>query len=347
LSRRHLKHSIPPRAPSRYRGRRRKRRDFGLLVVIFALACFVLTFNSALPGFLKRPLSPAAAHAAGRPASAAPGKIHEAAAESHPILAPRISYGTRWLDSQPARQLDVRAAAAILVDLDTKTVLWSRDSNSRRAPASLTKMMTAMVALDHASLDRPVTVPPEAAEMEPDVMGLSAGEVLSVDELLYGLFLNSGNDAAEALARGIVPRDQFLGEMNAKAARLQLKNSHFSNPSGLDDPDLFSSAYDLAVVAGYLEKNYPALAKVASTREQPIPATSTHKAFDPWSLNKMLWIYPGATGLKTGLTDDAGGCVAVTVTRDNRHLLAVVLHSDVFFTDASRLLDFGFSVRTP
>jgi D-alanyl-D-alanine carboxypeptidase (penicillin-binding protein 5/6) len=238
----------------------------------------------------------------------------------------------------------VKAQAAILVDLDTRSVLWARDARSRRAPASLTKMMTAIVAADAAPLDRTLQVPPEAAQMEPNVMGLSAGEVLTIRELLYGLFLNSGNDAAETLARAILPRDRFISAMNSKARQLQLSSTHFSNPSGLDEADLYSSAYDLAVVAGYLSRNYPQLAAIAGTREEPMPAAPTHKAFDPWNLNKMLWSYPGTTGLKTGLTDDAGGCVAVTATRNNRHLVAVVLHSDVFFSDAVHLLDYGFSV---
>jgi D-alanyl-D-alanine carboxypeptidase (penicillin-binding protein 5/6) len=179
--------------------------------------------------------------------------------------------------------------------------------------------------------------------MEPDVMGLSAGEVVSVRDLMYGLFLDSGNDAAETLAQTILPRDRFLAAMNAKVAGWGLKDTHFTNPSGLDAEGLHSTAYDLSVIAAHLQLEHPELIEIAGTKEHPIAGTSQHKAFDPYSLNKLLWQYPGATGLKTGFTDDAGGCVAGTATRNGRHLVAIVLGSDVFFTDAGRLLDYGFS----
>lgn len=235
----------------------------------------------------------------------------------------------------------VRAQGGIVLDLNRRQVAWSRDARARRAPASLTKMMTAMVAFDHAgSLDRTVRVPPEATEVEPNVMGLSAGEEVDLRTLFYGLFLDSGNDAAETLARTLVPRADFLAEMNSRAARLGLRDTHFSNPSGLDDPALYSSAYDLGVIAATLVDRYPALVEIAGTRERSIPAVAgRHKAFDPVNLNKMLWTYPGTVGLKTGFTDEAGGCVVVAVNRGGRRLIAVMLHSDVFFTDAARMLD--------
>jgi D-alanyl-D-alanine carboxypeptidase (penicillin-binding protein 5/6) len=246
-------------------------------------------------------------------------------------------YSTAWLAANPASDLGVTAQAGILVDLDTKRVLWAKDANTRRAPASLAKMMTAMVAVDLAGLDREVTVPDGAAGVEPNLMGLAPGDVVTLREVLYGLFLDSGNDAAETLGQAIVPRSRFLALMNARAAAWGLKETAFSNPSGLDDP---------GVVAGHLETGYPALLEIAGTREKSIPATSQHHAYAPYNLNKLLWTYPGATGLKTGFTDDAGGCVVATATRNGHHLVAVVMHSDVFFTDAARLLDYGFSTTT-
>ncbi|HEX6548766.1 MAG TPA: D-alanyl-D-alanine carboxypeptidase family protein [Candidatus Dormibacteraeota bacterium] len=255
---------------------------------------------------------------------------------------PKPFYSTTWLSTHPAPDLGLHAQAGVLVDLDRKQVLWAKDSTAQRAPASLTKMMTAMVAVEHASLEQAVVVPDAAAAMEPDVMGLSAGEVLTVRELLYGLFLDSGNDAAETLAQALMPRQQFLDLMNSKAAAWGLSGTHFGNPSGLDDPDLRSTPYDLGVIAGHLELDHPELLEIAGTKERPIPGTSQHKAFDPYNFNKLLWQYPGATGLKTGYTDDAGGCVTATATRNGRRLVAVVMGSDVFFTDAGRLLDYGF-----
>ncbi|HEX6349391.1 MAG TPA: D-alanyl-D-alanine carboxypeptidase family protein [Candidatus Dormibacteraeota bacterium] len=240
-------------------------------------------------------------------------------------------------------ELGVAAKAGILVDLDAKRVLWARDAGTRRAPASLAKMMTAMVAVDIAGLDRELTVPEAATGVVPNLMGLRPGDLVSVREILYGLFLDSGNDAAETLGQAILPRARFIEAMNARAAAWGLRDTSFSNPSGLDEAGLLTTPYDLAVIAGHLATGYPALMQIAGTKSQWIPATDAHHAYSPYNLNKLLWTYPGATGLKTGLTDDAGGCVVATATRNGRHLLAVVMHSDVFFTDAARLLDYGFA----
>jgi D-alanyl-D-alanine carboxypeptidase (penicillin-binding protein 5/6) len=252
-----------------------------------------------------------------------------------------------WLALHPQPSLPIHGQAAYLVDLDTRQVLWERDPETSRAPASLTKLITAMVAVDDAgSLDRTVVVAKEATLVEPSVMGLSTGERLTVHELLDGLFLDSGNDAAEALARGIVPRDRFIRQMNQKAKSMGLVASHFVNPSGLDAPGHGMSAHDLAHVAAYLDTYYPDLAAIAATRDVAIRATADHKAFYPHNLNRLLGTYSGATGLKTGLTGDAGGCMLATATRGGRHLIAVVLNATGHSTeDAAVLLNYGFSIR--
>jgi serine-type D-Ala-D-Ala carboxypeptidase (penicillin-binding protein 5/6) len=258
-----------------------------------------------------------------------------------------FAFSNLWLATNPQPRLPIHGQAAYLVDLDSRLVLWQRDPETSRAPASLTKLMTAMVAVDDAtSLDQVVTVAKAATQVVPSHMGVSSGERLTVRELLDGLFLDSGNDAAEALARGIVPRDRFIRQMNQKALSIGLTASHFVNPSGLDDAGHGMSAHDLAHVAAYLDKYYPELAQIASTKDISIPATSTHKAFHPYNLNGLLWTYPGATGLKTGLTDNAGGCMLATVTRNGRHLVAVVLNATGFsVADATLLLNYGFSVH--
>ncbi len=271
----------------------------------------------------------------------------------HPSSAPapasfdHFDFSNLWLAIHPQPDLPIRAQAAYLVDLDTGVVLWQRDSETSRAPASLTKLITAMVAVDDAgSLDRTVEVPKEATQVVPSVMGLSPGEHLTVRQLLAGLFLDSGNDAAEALARGIVPRDRFIRQMNQKAKSIGLTASHFVNPSGLDAPGHGMSAHDLAHAAAYLDRYYPDLAAIAASKDIAIPATAQHKAFYPHNMNRLLWSYPGATGLKTGLTDAAGGCMLATVTRDGRHLVAVILNDTGRSPDdATVLLNYGFSKR--
>ena len=258
-----------------------------------------------------------------------------------------FDFSNLWLATNPQPHLGLHAQAAYLVDLDSRQVLWQRDPETSRAPASLTKLVTAMVAVDDAgSLDTVVQVTRAATQISPSVMGLSPGERLTVRQLLDGLFLDSGNDAAEALAQGIVPRDRFIRQMNQKATSIGLTASHFANPSGLDARGHGMSAHDLAHIAAYLDKYYPALAAIAAKREISIPAGPTHKAFYPRNLNGLLWSYPGATGLKTGLTDDAGGCLLATATRGGRHLVAVVLNATGFsFADATLLLNYGFSVH--
>ena len=256
--------------------------------------------------------------------------------------------GLGWLALHPPPDLGIHAESGVLADLDTGEVVWARDERSPRPPASLTKLLTAMVAADLAtSLDEPVTVPAEATLLESDstMMGLSPGEVLSVRELMAGIFLLSGNDAAETLARAFTDRDHFVALMNRKAAALGMRDSHFTNPTGLDDPGLRASAYDLAIAGATIATRYPDLLAIAGPREQVLPATATHKGFDLHSLIKLVSTYPGATGLKTGYTDDAGYCLVGTATRAGRHLLVVLLHSDPALTlDATRLLDYGFGL---
>lgn len=252
-----------------------------------------------------------------------------------------------WLATHGQANLTIHGQAAFLVDLDARQVLWQRDAETERPPASLTKMVTAMVAVDDAgSLDHIVQVTKDATQVTPSVMGLTAGESLTVRDLMYGLFLDSGNDAAEALASDIVPRERFLRQMNQKAKSIGLAASHFVNPSGLDAAGHGMSAHDLAHTAAYLDTYYPQLASIAATKEITISASATHKAFQPHNLNTLLWSYPGATGLKTGLTDNAGGCMVATATRAGRHLIAVVMNATLHSVeDATALLNYGFSVH--
>jgi len=259
-----------------------------------------------------------------------------------------FDFSNYWLATHGQPNLVIHGQAAYLVDLDARQVLWARDSETSRAPASLTKLITAMVAVDDAgSLDHVVEVTTEATKVVPSVMGLTAGERLTLRNLLFGLFLDSGNDAAEALATGIVPRDRFIRQMNQKAKSIGLTASHFVTPSGLDAPGHGMSAHDLAHTAAYLDTYYPDLAAIAGTKDIAITATATHKAFYPHNLNRLLWTYPGATGLKTGLTDSAGGCMLATATRDGRHLIAVVLNATLHSTDdAITLLNYGFSLHS-
>jgi serine-type D-Ala-D-Ala carboxypeptidase (penicillin-binding protein 5/6) len=239
----------------------------------------------------------------------------------------------------------IKARSAILVDLDSGKTLFQLDPHGRHAPASLTKVVTALVALDHLRLDQVITVPPSINQLPWDStrMGLRAGERLTVRELLYGLFLNSGNDAAIALAEAVVPRATFVAWMNTKAAALGMTDSHFVNPIGLDDPAHLTSAADLGKAATELLRRHPDVAAMAATPNLTLPATGTHHAYALYNLNELVRKYPGATGLKTGWTGHAGGCLIATATRDGRHVLVVLLASPRIFDEAAALLDYGFA----
>ena len=329
------------------RGRARRRRDFFALglVLLLTVGCGVAVHVAAPVAAGLGQARITAVTLEKQPRSlpaAAPASGAISAATVHAVLgAP--AYDLTAYDPARIPDLGLHAKAALLVDLDSQRVLWAKDPHARRAPASLTKLMTAMVALDVAGPDRRVTVTGEAASAEPSRMGLTAGETLTVRELLSGALLDSGNDAAAALADGVEPLDRFLYDMNRKAAALGMRDTHFATPNGLDDPNLYSSPYDLAVMAGYVLKQYPEIVRIASTRDIVIPATDDHKAFFPHNRNQFLRVYTGATGLKTGFTDDAGGCLIATASRGGRSLLLVLMGSDIMFGDGVRLMDFGFT----
>ena len=241
----------------------------------------------------------------------------------------------------------VDAQTAILVDMDRREVLYVKNHHAPRPMASTIKIATAIVALEHAELSTIIEVDAAAAAMEPNVMGLQAGERLTLEELLYGLMLDSGNDAAEAIARGVFgDRARFMRLMNDLATTLGLQNTHFANPSGLDDPAQHASAYDLAVLATYALQN-PAFREVVGTRRKVIPASHApgreHGWFGPTNLNRLISTYPGAFGVKPGWTGDAGYTLVAAAERGGRSLLTVVLGSRGHFSDAERLLNYGFA----
>ena len=266
-------------------------------------------------------------------------------AQSHlPITGPAAVELYELVPTAPPPPL-IKARSAILVDLDSGKTLHQLDPHGRHAPASLTKIITALVTLDHLRLDQTVTVPVSINQLPWDStrMGLRAGERLTVRELLYGLFLNSGNDAAITLSEAFVPRAAFVGLMNAKAATLGMADTHVANPIGLDDPGHYMSAADLARASEELMRRFPEVAAMAATPSLTLPATATHHAYALYNLNELVRKYPGATGLKTGWTGHAGGCLIATATRDGRHLLVVLLASPRIFDEAAALLDYGFA----
>ena len=262
------------------------------------------------------------------------------------ISPPRPHFSYAWLEENPAPALsNVTAVAAILVDLSTNSVVYAKNEHEQRAPASTTKILTAIVALEYSDPSLKVLVSERAGSAEPNVMGLKTGEVVTLEILLYGMMLDSGNDAAIAVAEGTLGYDEFVQAMNAKVRELGLQNTKLSNPAGYDEDTLphYSSAHDLAALADYALDRTPRILDYASAKHIQFTATEEHGWYGPQNLNKLLSTYDGTYGLKPGWTPDAGYCLVAVAERNGRHLLAVVLGSTQHFTDAAILLDYGFA----
>ncbi len=242
---------------------------------------------------------------------------------------------------------DVTTPSAVLETSDGQ-VLWARDADAERAMASTTKIMTAIVVLDSvADLSETATVPLEATIVGEAGVGLKPGQVLTVRQLLEAMLVHSGNDAAITLAEHVgVTLDGFVGLMNDTAARLDLQHTHFTNPHGLDEPGHHTSAADLATMAQYAMRN-ATFREIVAKKSVTVRAGGTTRRFD--ASNLLIGSYEGATGVKTGWTDDAGYCLVASAKRGEVELFTVVLGTKTEtarFTQAKKLLDWGFAHYT-
>jgi D-alanyl-D-alanine carboxypeptidase (penicillin-binding protein 5/6) len=251
----------------------------------------------------------------------------------------------RTPEPSTAEPPEIRAASAVLMDLDTGQVLYSLDPAAKRPIASLTKIMTAYLVLSRTSPNDVVTVSPDAASgriVGISGLGLVDGERLPVQQLLYALLLQSANDAAVALAEDVSGTvDAFVKTMNRTAANLGMTRTRFASPNGLDDAG-YSTARDLATLTRAAYGRH-AFGSIVATRFHTIPAPRG----DPrivQNRNALLWLYPGAIGVKTGFTSAAGFNVVAAADRGDQRLLAVVLGEPAEpFSDAAALLDYGFA----
>ena len=230
----------------------------------------------------------------------------------------------------------VSARAAVVIDADTGETLFEQNADSRLPMASTTKIMTALVALGEGDLDRVYTVKPEYAAVEGSSMYLKAGETLSLRDTLYGLMLASGNDAAVAIAGECGGMTAFVGKMNAKAAELGLTDTHFDNPNGLPSDTHYTTAHELAKITAAALKD-PVFRQIVSTKSCTVSghALSNH--------NRLLSMYDGAIGVKTGFTRAAGRCLVSAAERNGRTIIAVTLNDPNDWNDHMEMLDAGFA----
>ena len=241
----------------------------------------------------------------------------------------------------------VTARSAVVMEATTGKILYSRNMDERRYPASTTKIMTLIVALEEGSLDDMVAASENASHTEGSTIWLEPGEKMRMLDLLYGMMLVSGNDATVAVAEHIAGSvDAFAQRMTAKAHEIGAVNTSFVNSSGLPDERHYTTAHDLALIAAYGYGN-PMFEQIVSTKERQIPWGKNDYDRVLRNENQMLWLYDGGNGVKTGYTDAAGRCLVSAAKRDGIQLVAVVLDSQYMWNDSIALLNYGFEKIHP
>lgn len=242
-------------------------------------------------------------------------------------------------DQSPA----LSAKSALVYDLTTEKTIYEKNASVKLPMASITKLMTAIVAIDHKRGDDRYVVYPEALVGE-NTIGLSEGEAMTLEELLYGVFMYSANDAAETLAINTMEREKFIETMNKKAKAIGLKNTNFTNPTGLEgDGNQHSTAYDLLILSKYVVANYPQILKAASTPELHIPATEDHYEYYLYNQLNLVTTYPGVKGLKDGYTPEAGLCLVTYLDYNGHKIIGIILGSENRREEMKNLLDYSLS----
>ncbi|UYO01748.1 D-alanyl-D-alanine carboxypeptidase family protein [Paenibacillus sp. PSB04] len=238
--------------------------------------------------------------------------------------------------------LGTHAQAAALIDVTSGRLLYSSHGDDELRIASLTKIMTAIVAIEHGKLDSEVKVSKNAFGKEGSSIYLKLGEEMTLENMLYGLMLRSGNDAATAIAEHVGGSvEGFVYLMNEKARMLGLSHSHFMNPHGLDEEGHYSSANDLAKLTAYALHN-PVFKEIVKTPTKKVPNPNESWDYKWDNKNKMLRLYEGADGVKTGYTKKAFRCLVSSATRNGQQLVAVTLNDGDDWNDHGRMLDYGF-----
>lgn len=244
------------------------------------------------------------------------------------------------------KQPDISGKSALVYDLTTGKTPFQKNADDKLPMASLTKVMTAIIALENKKQDNKYVVIKSALVGE-DAMGLTEGETLMIEDLLYGLILHSGNDAAEVLAYNYPKgRANFVKAMNDKATALGLSHTHFTNPTGLQgDGNQYTTAYDLMVITRYAITHFPLFAKVAATFDYTIPYSKQHKVYYLENETNLLTSYPGVKGIKTGYTPEAGLCLITYLNYGGHQIIGVLLNSQSRREEMKELLDYSLQVE--
>jgi D-alanyl-D-alanine carboxypeptidase (penicillin-binding protein 5/6) len=237
----------------------------------------------------------------------------------------------------------VDAEGAALIDVQSGRILWSKAGDKRLRIASLTKIMTAIIAIEHGDLSDMITVSAQAYAKEGSSIYLQLGQQMSLHHMLYGMMLRSGNDAATAIAEHIGGSiEGFSILMNEKAQLLGMYDSHFGNPTGLDDvKDHFSTAHDMALLTAYALQN-PVFQEIVKTKHKKAPNPNADWEYNWKNKNKMLYLFEGSDGVKTGYTELAKRCLISSATLQGQQLAVVTLNDRHDWIDHCKILEYGF-----
>lgn len=237
----------------------------------------------------------------------------------------------------------INSRIAIIYDRKSGRVIWGKNENKRVAMASTTKIMTCIIVLENSNLNDEVIVSSKSAGTGGSRLGLKKGDKITINDLLYGLMLRSGNDAAVALAEHVGgDKEGFAKLMNDKVKELGLKDTHFVTPHGLDDPEHYTTAFELAKIADYALKNEK-FAKIVATKDCTININGYSKQLT--NTNELLGYLQGVNGVKTGFTNNAGRCLVTSVNRNNFEIITVVLGADtkkIRTSDSIKLIEYAY-----
>ncbi len=257
------------------------------------------------------------------------------------ILALSLIFASLCLQTGAADELYISAQSAVLINADNGTVLFEKNSNETRPMASTTKIMTAIIAIENGDLAKEFTVDNRAVGVEGTSAYLQRGDKLTLEGALYALLLQSANDAAVAIACEISgSTENFVALMNRKCADLGLFSTHFNNPNGLPSQDHYTTAIELAKLSAYCMKN-ETFAKIVKEKSATVKINGTDRTFV--NHNKLLNMYEGCIGIKTGYTTESGRCLVTAAERDGCRLIAVTLNAPSDWSDHKKLLDHGFN----
>ena len=237
----------------------------------------------------------------------------------------------------------INSRSAVVIDRNSKTLLFGKNENIKRAMASTTKIMTALIVIENTNLDTTIEISKKAAGIGGSRLKISAGDNISIRDLLYGLMLRSGNDAAIALAEYVGGNiENFVDMMNKKAYELNLQNTHFVTPHGLDEKEHYTTAYELAILTDYALKN-ETFSKIVQTKTANITISGQNRIIS--NTNELLGNLNGVYGVKTGFTNEAGRCLVTSIKRDNMDIICVVLGADTKkdrTKDSVKLIEYVF-----